>query len=394
MSHNINIGITIKHFTPNTGGLQWHAQRLVEGLAGLGNGVRILTKSITTVPSNSFWFSDPPSHQDPPNVAILRRRFGSFPVLWLAHKFCGREATRALGVELYCAAYMTSAWSYLKNSQLVHHVGQGSEMIGFVAERVARRAGVPFVVQPTIHPGHWGDSAVDFLLYSRADRLLAHTDYEREYFRDKGLRMPIDVVGNGIDDRQDGDGARFREKHGLHGPVILFLGRKDPDKGYFSLREAHGLMRERTTLVCAGPEPNGTLPLPTAGWPVLELGFLSEDEKHDALAACDVFCVPSIGESFGLVYMEAGRYRKPIVCRPIPVLEELLQRAADFVGERVGECGGRLDAAELAGALDALIRDASRCEQLGEVAFEKSEKFLWPRVVGQFSEAYRKALAP
>ena len=133
---------------------------------------------------------------------------------------------------------------------------------------------------------------------------------------------------------------------------------------------------------------------PEALPPVLELGFLSEDEKHDALAACDVFCVPSIGESFGLVYMEAGRYRKPIVCRPIPVLEELLQGAADFVGERVGQCGGRLDAAELAGKLDTLIRDASRRERLGEVAFEKSEKFLWPRVVEQFSDAYRKALAP
>lgn len=394
MTRNLKIGLSIRLFTPNTGGLQLHAERLVEGLAGLGYSVRVLTKSITTVPNNSFWFCDPPHDQAPQDVAILRRRVGSLPMLWLAHKFCGRKATRPLGVELYCAAYMPSAWSCLNNSQLVHHVGQGSEMIGFVAEKVARRAGVPFLVQPTIHPGHWGDSELDFLLYQRADRLLAHTDYEREYFRDKGIRMPIDVVGNGIDDRHDGEGVRFREKHGLHGPMILFLGRKDPDKGYASLREAHGLMRERATLVCAGPEPRGILPLPKAGWPVLELGFLSEEEKHDALSACDIFCVPSIGESFGLVYMEAGRYRKPIVCRPIPVLEELLQGAADFVGERVGQCGGRLDAEELAGTLDALIKDANRRERLGEVAFEKSEKFLWPRVAEQFSEAYSKALVP
>lgn len=86
MRRNLKVGLNIRLFTPNTGGLQLHAERLVEGLAGLGNNVTILTKSITTVPSNAFWFSDPPSHQAPPNVAILRRRIGSLPILWLAPK--------------------------------------------------------------------------------------------------------------------------------------------------------------------------------------------------------------------------------------------------------------------------------------------------------------------
>ncbi len=392
MSGKLKIGLSIRLFTPNTGGLQLHAQRLVEGLHDFGNQVRVLTKTITTVPSNSFWFCDPTSIKYPANVELLQRRKGVLPMLWLAHKFCGREATRLLGVELYCAAYMPSIWAFLKNSHLVHHVGQGSEMIGFVAEKVARRAGVPFLVQPTIHPGHWGDSPIDFLLYRRADRLLAHTEYEKEYFLDKGLRMPIDVVGNGIDDRQDGDAQRFRQKHRVEGPMILFLGRKDTDKGYQVLRAAHRVMRQKATLVCAGPQPQGSLPLEEGGWPVLELGFVSEQEKHDALAACDIFCMPSLGESFGLVYMEAGRYHKPLVCRPIPVLEELLAGAAVFVGERVGHCGGRLNAEELAAALDDLLVNAEKRQELGGVAFEKSENFLWPRVVGRFLDAYQKSL--
>ncbi len=388
----MKIGLTIKHFTPNTGGLQWHAQRLVEGLQERGHLVQILTKSITEVPSHSFWYSDASAGKIPQNLRLLGPPRLSFPFLWLAYKLCGRPPLRPVGVDFYCRIFFQTAWRAFKDSHIIHHVGHGSEMVGFVAEKVARVLKVPFVVQPTIHPGHWGDSTIDFLLYRRADRLFAHTEYEKEYFRDKGLGMPIDVVGNGIDDRQDGDAERFRRKHGIDGPMILFLGRKDPDKGYQVLREAHRVMRQSATLVCAGPEARGSLPVEEGGWPVLELGFVSEQEKHDALAACDIFCVPSLGESFGLVYMEAGRYHKPLVCRPIPVLEELLAGAAVFVGERVGHCGGRLTAGELAAALDDLVVNAEKRRELGRVGFEKSENFLWPHVVGRFLEAYQKAL--
>jgi len=205
--------------------------------------------------------------------------------------------------------------------------------------------------------------------------------------------VPIDVVGSGIDDEGEGDGKRFRGKHDISGPMILFLARKDPDKGYRVLREAHNLMTERATLVCIGPEPEGRMPTSGAKWPVVELGFIPEEEKRDALAACDVFCVPSLGEAFGLVYMEAGWHRKPIVCRPIPVLEELLHGAAVFVGERVGQCGGKLSPAELVAELDSLLKDKGRREKLGDVARKSAERFLWPNVTKKFNASYEAAIA-
>jgi hypothetical protein len=43
---------------------------------------------------------------------------------------------------------------------------------------------------------------------------------------------------------------------------------------------------------------------------VLDLDDLTEGEKQDALAACDVLCVPSEGELFGMVYFEAWALRE------------------------------------------------------------------------------------
>src|SRR4029077_14591024 len=80
--------------------------------------------------------------------------------------------------------------------------------------------------------------------------------------------------------------------------------------------------RPDISLVCMGPTESTAEQQKIEG--LIDLDFTSEELKHDALAACTCLCVPSDGESFGLVYMEAGRYGKPAVGRKVAVLEELL----------------------------------------------------------------------
>ena len=50
------------------------------------------------------------------------------------------------------------------------------------------------------------------------------------------------------------------------------------------------------------------------------IGFQTETELHALLATCDVCCLPSIErtEAFGLVLLEAMRFRKPVVASDIP----------------------------------------------------------------------------
>jgi glycosyltransferase involved in cell wall biosynthesis len=46
---------------------------------------------------------------------------------------------------------------------------------------------------------------------------------------------------------------------------------------------------------------------------LLDVGFLSEEEKHEALAGATAFCHPSINESFGIVILESWLARTPVL---------------------------------------------------------------------------------
>ena len=65
--------------------------------------------------------------------------------------------------------------------------------------------------------------------------------------------------------------------------------------------------RERTgrdvKLVFTG---SGAIDAPAGLWPhILDAGFVSEEEKHEAMAGAVAFLHPSVNESFGIVLLEA-----------------------------------------------------------------------------------------
>ena len=142
-----------------------------------------------------------------------------------------------------------------------------------------------------------------------------------------------------------------------------------------------------------GPTGSPSNPLDIEG--LIDLNFTSEELKHDALAACTCLCVPSDGESFGLVYMEAGRYGKPAVGRKVAVLQELLKDGAAALLLGVpDEARNRamLSPEALATALLKLLSDPKECQRIGENCRAVSEQFLWPRVVKRFEASYYEAL--
>ena len=58
---------------------------------------------------------------------------------------------------------------------------------------------------------------------------------------------------------------------------------------------------------------------------IRDLGIPNERDKADAYAACDIFCLPSAHESFGIVYVEAWSYGKPVICGTAPASRELIE---------------------------------------------------------------------
>ena len=115
-----------------------------------------------------------------------------------------------------------------------------------------------------------------------------------------------EVVGMAMDPFKVDPGA-FAKQHGIDGPYVLYCGRREEGKNTHLLFEYMNTYCERrdgaVKLVLAG---SGDLQPPDKLRPhLVDAGFVSEQEKHEAMAGAAVFLHPSTNESFGIVLLEA-----------------------------------------------------------------------------------------
>jgi len=122
------------------------------------------------------------------------------------------------------------------------------------------------------------------------------------------------VVGMGLDPFP-ADGPAFRARHRLTAPYLVYSGRREPLKGTPLLMDYLDLYRERTgadiKLVLTGSGPYD--PPARLAPHILDLGFVSEQEKHDAMADALAFCHPSVNESFSIVILESWLAGTPVL---------------------------------------------------------------------------------
>ncbi len=124
------------------------------------------------------------------------------------------------------------------------------------------------------------------------------------------------LVGMGLDSF-DVDPHAFARRHGLTAPYVVYCGRREPLKGTPLLFDYMNAFRARTgrdvKLVLTG---SGDVPVPPALRPhLLDVGFVSEREKHEAMAGALAFCHPSLNESFSIVLLEAWLTETPALVR-------------------------------------------------------------------------------
>ena len=364
------------------GGLASYLRGLAEGLSA-ANSVTVVTRfSRANGLAEMYAGAETPQTLDNERYRthIIAPRASWRPVLRRLISLVARPPLQPLARRLYCRAYQPFLSAAIPASaDVVHYVGTGWELLGFAALAEARKRGAAFTALPAVHPGTWGDSPLDVSLYNQADAVLTLSESERTHLIRQGV-VPerLHVCGLAPAPAPDGDGAAFRRRHGLEDrPLILFVGRKDRGKGYHVLRDALAAVLAAVPDACLlaiGPDREPPYP-PVPEHALLDLGVADEAEKADALAACDVFCLPSVHESFGIVYVEAWAYGKPVVGGPAPAVQELIAEGED------GFCVDQ-DKNAVAGALVRLLRDPALCRRLGAAGQKKQqERFTWPAVL-------------
>jgi glycosyltransferase involved in cell wall biosynthesis len=136
----------------------------------------------------------------------------------------------------------------------------------------------------------------------------------------------ICIIPNGITrgkTKKGVDSGRAKERHGIQrrSVTVLFCGRMVYQKGPDMLVEAVpqvGKDFKDIVFIFAGDGDLRTRCIKRARELGVTgkcrfLGYVSESEKEDLLNACDMVCVPSRNEPFGLIVLEAWDAYKPVV---------------------------------------------------------------------------------
>jgi glycosyltransferase involved in cell wall biosynthesis len=189
------------------------------------------------------------------------------------------------------------------------------------------------------------------------------------------------------------DVQTWQPGNGGLGQDILFLGNLEPRKGIRLAVEAFARIAPELTaarLMIAGDGPEGesirrrVQELP-GGDRVSFLGHVDRRRAVAVMQACDLFCLPSYGEPFGMAALEAMACGRPIV-------------ATDAGGPRylVPRQGGRKvppgDVEALAAAMGDLLSDEPLRRAMGEHNRRLvEERYAWPRVADRLEEIYLEA---
>jgi glycosyltransferase involved in cell wall biosynthesis len=121
------------------------------------------------------------------------------------------------------------------------------------------------------------------------------------------------VVGVGSDIPPQTNPVRFRQKFSMRDRFAIYIGRIDENKGCAELfdyfQRYARLLVEGLHLVLIG---NPIIPIPEHPR-IHHLGFLSDQDKFDALAAAELLVMPSYFESLSMVALEAWALGKPVL---------------------------------------------------------------------------------
>lgn len=198
-------------------------------------------------------------------------------------------------------------------------------------------------------------------VFQRARAIMYNSFEERDLIRavSGSDQVPGVVVGVGSEIPSHPDPERFRQRYGVRERFALYVGRIDENKGCRELFDYF--------MAYAGVASNGLMLL-LIGRSLLavpdhprirHLGFVSDEDKFDALAAAEVLIMPSSLESLSMVALEAWALGRPVLANG---------RCDVLRGQAIRSNAGLYydNYAEFAEALRAIEHSPSLARALGE----------------------------
>lgn len=181
------------------------------------------------------------------------------------------------------------------------------------------------------------------------------------------------VIGSGMDVPRDYAPDEFREEFGIDDPFILYLGRREADKGWPWLLDVFGATKNRVKLVSAG-SGHPDIP-PRLRSRVIDIGYLTVEQRNSALAAALAYVQPSLMESYSRTTMESWLAGRPV----------LVRRGSAVVEWHCSNCEGGLafaNSVELAKHLARFLNKPEAATEMGRRGrMYVMKNYQWPTVL-------------
>ena len=375
------------------GGLGRHVHALAEAQAARGHDVTVLTQATLGAPDDSFVNGVRVVRvaHDPPLVPFDEEHL----LAWVAslESAMTRRAT-ALVTEARPDIVHAHDWMVAHAGAAIREYAHGTLVATIHATEAGRHQGwLPTDLSDAIH-------SVEDWLVQEADRVIVcseHMRWEVERLHPaSGDRL--DVVANGIDldawHAGPQDIAHARDRYAPTGPLVVFCGRLEWEKGVHTLVDAVPRLRRRipgVRVVITGRggaaddlehqvrERRVTSSVTFTGW-------MPERDMRGLIAAADALVIPSIYEPFGLVALEGAALGAPLVVARSGGLAEFVR---DGVTGRTFTPG---DPADLARATTEAVLEPDRSRTMAQAARQRlSDSYRWEMLADETDRAYARA---
>jgi teichuronic acid biosynthesis glycosyltransferase TuaC len=293
---------------------------------------------------------------------------------------------------------MKSRWSDFQ-PDLIH--AHGFIPCGVYAEKMARVLNCPVVLT-----SHGGDTRV--MIHRRQARnlilnqcrhfstIVCVGEVIRQALREHGAGSEnLVVLSNGIDLSKIHTGTNLLRERYAGKRIITGLGNLYPTKGFDLLIEAFSILRGefddlQGLIVGGGTERTALESLiqrHALEGRVELVGAKPPEEAMGYLAACDLFCLPSWSEGFGIVYLEAMAHGKPVIAVEGQGCAELIER------HQTGLLVPPRNAEAVAGAIRHLLNHREEARTMGQRGHDLvHQHYSWDHNARQIIEIYLDAI--
>ena len=367
-------------FLPTIGGLQYQVKWLAEGIAEQGGEIYLLT------PHNVSAYIEIKNNEYPKNINL------NFGKNYLQNIIKLRRTLKQI------------------NPDIIHtHAVIPDGLYVLLARGLSKTPliitshGIDIVKIKEINYGYRLNPVYSLIIkgvLKRCDEHVVVSNAMVKYASDAGSsKDKITMIPDGIPPKKNVSIEKINEvikkyKIATDEKILLTLSGMRPIKGLeYLLRAMPKVLKEnqntRLIMACKGRYTTyletliGNLKIEDK---VEFVGFVQGEEKLALIKLCDIFCMPSLFESFGITLLEASQFEKAIVASNTGGIPEIVESG------KTGLLVPPKNLDEISKAINLLLADETLRTKLGKEAKKNVERFDVKKIANKYISLYKEMI--